>query len=79
MLLRELNTCYCQTLGMIPVDFPKVGIFKMDSGSANMHLTQKCHEVDREIPEGGLDITSCNPDEQGNCECQRRSQTPKPP
>ena len=53
----------CQALGMIPMDFPKVGSYGSGSTSANVLGTLDGHEGDPAIlPEVGLDITPCSPD-----------------
>ena len=70
----------CQALGIIPSDFPRVGSYGPESTSANILGAQTSQEGDPVIlPEVGLDITPCSPDEQGNCECPRRSPAPEPP
>ena len=53
----------CQALGMIPMDFPKVGSYGSGSTSANVLGTLGGQEGDPVIlPEVGLDITPCSPD-----------------
>ena len=69
----------CERLGMIPSGFPTLGAFNSPARVGEVRSDIDIPEDPAVLPEVGLDITPCAPDNEGRCLCPRRSLPPEMP